>query len=112
MVLFKRKPIAMTPQPPIVSDTAEVWVMKGTDEVFTEYDKYLKRLDYLMQKKFVDAVNGKSGLTYFDAQESESKSSSAIESVFPDVLKDPILRKVQFSQISRVDDLGMSSMNM
>ena len=86
--------------------------MKGTDEVFTEYDKYLKRYDYLMQKKFVDAVNGKSGLTFFDALESETKSSSAIESVFPDVLKDPILRKVQFSPISRIDDLGMSGLSM
>lgn len=74
------------------------------------------------QKKFVDAVNGKSGLTYFDALESEvghfkcfgfklltllqSKSTTAIENVFPEVLRDPILRKVQFSTISRVDDLG------
>nr|POE59377.1 imitation switch two complex protein 1 [Quercus suber] len=35
----------------------------------------------------------------------ESKSSNAIESVFPDVLKGPILRKVQFAVISRIDDL-------
>ena len=76
-----------------------------------------------MQKKFVDAVNGKSGLTYFDALESEvrchmtfvkrheidlvqSKSTTAIETVFPEVLRDPILRKVQFSTILRIDDLG------
>jgi hypothetical protein len=79
--------------------------MKGTNEVFTDYEKYLKRLvtltyavsnscadvsrfDYLnqasysdrhvsqqlpnnLQKKFVDAVNGKSGLNFFDALESE-----------------------------------------
>ncbi|KAK5135513.1 hypothetical protein LTR08_005148 [Meristemomyces frigidus] len=108
MVLYKRKPITMTLPPAVVSDSAEVFVMKGTDEVFTEYEKYLKRYDYLMQKKFVDAVNGKSGLTFFEALGSESKSSSAIESVFPDVLKDPILRKVQFSQISRIDDLVSS----
>ncbi|KAK4546697.1 hypothetical protein LTR36_001915 [Oleoguttula mirabilis] len=108
MVLFKRKPITMVPPQTSIPDNQEVFVMKGTDEVFTEYEKYLKRLDYLMQKKFVDAVNGKSGLTFFDALESETKSSSAIENVFPDVLKDPILRKVQFSQISRIDDLVSS----
>jgi hypothetical protein len=78
----------------------------------------------LVQKKFVDSVNGKSGLTYFDALESEvccyvtidfdlltrlqSKSTTAIENIFPEVLRDPILRKVQFSTISRVDDLGLS----
>ncbi|KAI7646470.1 hypothetical protein KC318_g19301, partial [Hortaea werneckii] len=39
---------------------------------------------------------------------SENKSSDAIENVFPDVLKDPILRKVQFSTISRIDDLVSS----
>ena len=79
----------------------------------------------LVQKRFVDSVNGKSGLTYFDALESEvcryilidfdiltrsqSKSTTAIENVFPEVLRDPILRKVQFSTISRVDDLGLST---
>ena len=84
----------------------QVFVMRGTNEVFTDYEKYLKRyfrfshclistkltrprLDYLtqaslapavsgtpttltmIQKKFVDAVNGKSGLTCFEALESE-----------------------------------------
>lgn len=82
--------------------------MKGTNEWFKDYEEYLKRYDFLMQKKFVDAVNGKSGMTFFGALESETRSSGAIENVFPDVLKDPILRKVQFSTISRVDDLGTS----
>lgn len=36
----------------------------------------------------------------------QTKSQGAIENVFPDVLKEPILRKVQFSTISRIDDLG------
>ena len=36
----------------------------------------------------------------------QSRSTTAIETVFPEVLRDPILRKVQFSTISRVDDLG------
>jgi len=107
MVLFKRKPITYSTPPAKLPENAEVYVMKGTNEVFTDYEAYLKRYDYLMQKKFVDAINGKSGLTFFDAQQSETKSSSAIENVFPDVLKDPILRKVQFSTISRIDDLGM-----
>ena len=33
----------------------------------------------------------------------------AIEKVFPEVLRDPILRKVQFSEVGRLDDLGMFS---
>lgn len=63
-VLNKRKPVAQIPTPPDVSDHAEVratdnracqaatisdadahqvYVMKGTNEVFTDYEKYLKR---------------------------------------------------------------------
>ncbi|KAI7492101.1 hypothetical protein KC357_g1334 [Hortaea werneckii] len=107
MVLYKRKPILIH-APPKLPDNAEVYVMRGTNEVFQDYEDYLRRLDYLRQKKFVDAVNGKSGMTFFDALTSENKSSDAIENVFPDVLKDPILRKVQFSTISRIDDLVSS----
>lgn len=133
--------------------------MKGTNEVFTDYEKYLKRFErrknnhmpctfadvrldstisiryaqwmlrtfqavtHNPQKKFVDAVNGKSGLNFFDALESEvslqsdsnpvsmadviqTKSTVAIEKTFPEVLRDPILRKVQFSEVGRLDDLG------
>lgn len=111
MVLHKRKPIARLATPPKIADKDDVWIMKGTGEVFKDYEQYLKRYDYLMQKKFVDAVNGKSGMTYFDALASETKSSGEIENVFSDKLKDPILRKVQFSTISRVDDLGMSRLH-
>lgn len=38
----------------------------------------------------------------------QTKSSASIENVFPEVLRDPILRKVQFATISRMDDLGKS----
>lgn len=36
----------------------------------------------------------------------QTESTMAIEKVFPDVLRDPILRKVQFSEVGRLDDLG------
>lgn len=75
------------------------------------------------QKKFTDAVNGKSGLTFFAAQKSEVRnhvmspptspthakqqnSAKEINELFPEVLRDPILRSVQFSTVSRIDDLG------
>ncbi|CAK4020367.1 Hypothetical predicted protein [Lecanosticta acicola] len=104
-VLNKRKPVHFIPNPTNISDNAEVYIMRGTNEVFTDYEKYLKRFDWLNQKRFTDAVNGKSGLTFWDALESETKSSASIENVFPEVLRDPILRKVQFSTTSRMDEL-------
>nr|OQO30235.1 hypothetical protein B0A51_01383 [Rachicladosporium sp. CCFEE 5018] len=114
MVLYKRKPVALIPHPPIVNDAAEVWVVDATGEVFTEYEKYLKRYDYLHQashsrynlfEKFTDAVNGKSNLTYADAIASENHSAEAIDDIFPRKLREPILRKVQFSTTSRMDEL-------
>ncbi|OQN97952.1 hypothetical protein B0A48_16257 [Cryoendolithus antarcticus] len=139
MVLYKRKPVTLIPHPPIVNDAAEVWVVDATGEVFTEYEKYLKRfvpsvvtIDAhsnispdttifirqaahdkiprlarltLKQKKFTDAVNGKSGLTYADAIASENHSAEAIDDIFPRKLREPILRKVQFSTTSRMDEL-------
>lgn len=35
----------------------------------------------------------------------QNNSCSDIDKIFPDALRDPILRKVQFSDISRIDEL-------
>ncbi|KAK5737505.1 hypothetical protein LTS12_025882 [Elasticomyces elasticus] len=105
MVLKGRKPVVYIPTPKNISDNAEVFEMRGTGEVFVDYESYLKRYEDLAQRKYVDAVNGKSGLTFWEALDSEAKSSDAIENIFPSVLKDPILRKVQFSTIGRIDEL-------
>ncbi|TKA81299.1 hypothetical protein B0A55_02865 [Friedmanniomyces simplex] len=105
MVLKGRKPVVYLPLPKDISDNAEVFEVRGTGEVFMDYESYLKRYEWLSEKKFVDAVNGKSGLTFWEALDSEAKSSDAIENIFPAVLKDPILRKVQFSTIGRIDEL-------
>lgn len=36
-------------------------------------------------------------------------ASDEVDDAFPDVLKEPILRSVQFSTMSRLDHLGMAS---
>ncbi|THZ26240.1 hypothetical protein D6C91_02690 [Aureobasidium pullulans] len=105
MVLYKRKPVTMIPVPAKVENNTEVWVMPKSGEVFTDYESYLSRFEFYNRKKFTDAVNGKSGLTYFAAIDSENNSCSDIDKIFPDALRDPILRKVQFSDISRIDEL-------
>ncbi|KAK5108791.1 hypothetical protein LTR62_007851 [Meristemomyces frigidus] len=105
MVVRGKKVVVIQDPPKTVTDSTEGWVMNGTHEFFTDYESYIRRLEYLKQKKFIDAVNGKSGLTFFEALESENRSAKAIDDIFPPPLKDPILRKVQFSTISRMDDL-------
>ncbi|KAF2225356.1 hypothetical protein BDZ85DRAFT_248699 [Elsinoe ampelina] len=82
-----------------------VWVMRGSNEVFTSYDKYLERYDFYLQRDFSDEVNRKSGMTFFEALESESVNAADIDKSFPEHLRIPVLRKVQFSQIGRMEDL-------
>ncbi|KAF2150125.1 hypothetical protein K461DRAFT_40377 [Myriangium duriaei CBS 260.36] len=105
MVLYKRKPISYAAPPGKLDDNTQIWAMRGSDEIFTSYEAYLERYDFYSQRHFTDAVNGKTGMTFFEALESENTSQGDIERIFPDALRAPILRKVQFSEIARMDDL-------
>ena len=44
-------------------------------------------------------------MNFFDALKSETIGSREVDSAFPDSLREPVLRKVQFSTISRIDNL-------
>lgn len=105
MVLFKRKPVQYLPRPTIEDDSSEVWVIPETNEVFTSYESYLHRRDFYKQRRFICEITGHSGLTFFEALQSEMAESRELNSAFPDALKEPILRRVQFSTVSRVDHL-------
>ncbi|KAL2355785.1 chromatin remodeling complex WSTF-ISWI, large subunit [Cryomyces antarcticus] len=105
MVQFKRKPVQYLSRPSIQDDHTEVWVMDRTGEVFTDYESYLQRRDFYKQKKFTCTITGHSGLSFFDALDSEMEGSREVNSLFPDALREPVLRKVQFSTISRIDEL-------
>jgi hypothetical protein len=84
-----------------------------------------------MQRKFSCEITGHSQLNFFEAQKSEVRATSdlnpaltsdiritdamdksygskEVDSAFPDALKEPVLRKVQFSVVSRIDHLGMA----
>ena len=104
-MLFKRKPILAYVDAKITNDDQEVWVIKQTNEIFESYESYMARLDYYMQRKFLCEVTGHSGLTYFEALESEKKASEGVETLFSDALKEPMLRRIQFSTQTRVDYL-------
>ncbi|KAI9809409.1 MAG: hypothetical protein M1826_003907 [Phylliscum demangeonii] len=103
-----------------------VWVIPETGEVFLSYDDYSHRLDYYYQRKFTCELTGHSGLHFFEALASEvsnvliiflalwlsfltcliqERESSGVDFAFPDPLKGPILRRVQFSTVTRIDHL-------
>ncbi|KAJ5558424.1 DDT domain superfamily [Penicillium sp. DV-2018c] len=105
MVLFKRKPVQYLPQAVIEDDSSEVWVIPATNEVFTSYEHYLQRMDFYKQRRFICEITGHSGLTFFEALRSEMEESREVNNSFPDALREPILRRIQFSTVSRVDSL-------
>lgn len=82
-----------------------VWYIAATGEYFDKYSAYLARMDFYNQRKFICELTGHSCLTYFEAVESERRESEQVIRSFPDPLKEPILRRVQFSQVSRLDAL-------
>lgn len=106
----------------------QVWVVPETNEVFTKYEPYLQRMDFYKQRRFICEITGHSGLTFFEALKSEVRDGSPglsvsrflhtknnrcqmdesreVNSSFPEALKEPILRRIQFSTVSRVDNLG------
>ncbi|KAJ5672107.1 DDT domain superfamily [Penicillium longicatenatum] len=105
MVLFKRKPVQYLPRPVIEDDNSEVWVIPETSEVFMSYEPYLQRMDFYKQRRFICEITGHSGLNFFEAFRSEMEESREVNNSFPEALKEPILRRIQFATTSRVDNL-------
>ncbi|KAF2735998.1 hypothetical protein EJ04DRAFT_463970 [Polyplosphaeria fusca] len=90
LVQFKRKPVKFESLPPFLDDNTEVWVIEATQEVFTDYEKYLSKRDFYLQASlqlpatlpnrpeltlgqpnFTCESTGHQGYTFFEAQESE-----------------------------------------
>ncbi|KAH9898840.1 ALG6, ALG8 glycosyltransferase family-domain-containing protein [Xylariomycetidae sp. FL2044] len=104
-VLFKRKPVQFLQTPPVEDDSQEVWQIEQTGEVFVTYDEYLNRIDFYSQHRFICQITGHSGLTFFQALKSELAGAQEVDQAFPEALKGPVLRRVQFQTISRIDTL-------
>ncbi|UKZ96725.1 uncharacterized protein TrAFT101_011502 [Trichoderma asperellum] len=105
MVLYKRKPVQFLPPAEVEDEDTEVWQIPQTGEIFVSYEEYLNRMDFYKQRRFNDEITGHSGLTFFEALTSERAGGQEVEAAFPEALKGPILRKVQFQTISRLDNL-------
>ncbi|KAI0875060.1 ATP-utilizing chromatin assembly and remodelling N-terminal-domain-containing protein [Hypoxylon argillaceum] len=105
MVLFKRKPVQFLQAPQIDDESSEVWHIPHTGEVFLTYEDYLARIDFYNQPRFICQITGHSGLTFFEALKSELAGAQEVDQAFPEALKGPVLRRVQFQTISRIDTL-------
>ncbi|KAI1844102.1 hypothetical protein JX265_009635 [Neoarthrinium moseri] len=105
MVLFKRKPVQFLQTPVVDDESVEVWHITQTGEIFLSYEDYLNRMDFYNQPRFICQITGHSGLTFFAALRSEQAGAQEVEQAFPEALKGPVLRRVQFQTISRIDNL-------
>lgn len=61
---------------------------------------YAARLSFYKLKQFQCEVTGKSGLDYFQALESEQQEARTLHARFPQALKAPVLRAVQWRKQS------------
>lgn len=52
----------------------QVWVIPETNEVFTSYEAYLNRRDFYQQRRFICEITGHSGLTFYEALQSEVRN--------------------------------------
>ncbi|WFD44976.1 dolichyl-P-Glc:Glc1Man9GlcNAc2-PP-dolichol alpha-1,3-glucosyltransferase [Malassezia psittaci] len=111
MPFVKRKPVNPLPVPSALVDAQSqgknptVFYLATTGEVFEDYEKYISRLSYYHQRIFQSEPSGKPNLTFFEAAETEAQQALAIQKRFPDALKAPVLRAVQFHVTGRVDNL-------
>lgn len=106
MVLYKRKPVLYLKPPEIgVDKSREVFLIEATGEWFNTYEEYLERMDYYNRRKFVCEITGNSCLSFFQALKSEQKEIKAVEKNFPETLREHILKYIQFSRISRLDQV-------
>ncbi|KAF2674782.1 hypothetical protein BT63DRAFT_20359 [Microthyrium microscopicum] len=94
MVTFKRKAIEYMPAPDGLDLNSELWEIEKTGEIFTNYDDYLKRIDFYKRKNFTNEITGRTGLSYFEALETEVNHSRELKSAFPEALHTPVLKEV------------------
>ncbi|KAF9967873.1 hypothetical protein BGZ65_012880, partial [Modicella reniformis] len=80
MPLLKRKAIKPVPLPSIkeFDEETPVYMMRFTDEIFTNYEDYINRFFFYQQKNWQCETTGRSGLTYEQALESEQKEKSMV----------------------------------
>lgn len=106
MVLYKRKPIALSEPKALPLDlNIDVWHIDETGEWFITYEEYLERLDFYGRHHFTCEITGTSCLTFFEALDSEESQFKYVEEKFPLKLREPVARFLHFNGIKRLDAL-------
>ncbi|CAI6337280.1 unnamed protein product [Periconia digitata] len=105
MVQYKRKPVKTVSPPLFLDDNSEVWVIDATGEIFVDYERYLNRRDFYLQRIFTCEATGEGNYTFFEALESEIEAAKEVPCDFPEYMRERVLKFVQFESTPRMDDL-------
>ena len=108
MVLLKRNKVELVPPPNPLEHgdyDPEVFYMTATGEIFVDYESYAARITFYNQPIFQDELTGKQNLTFFQAIQSEREEAEKLHRRFPEALKSPVLKAVQFVITGRLDNL-------
>lgn len=81
-----------------MGEDPDVFYMASTGEIFLDYESYAQRLTFYNQPIFQDELTGKLNLTFFQALQSEREEALKLHKRFPESLKGPVLRSVQFGK--------------
>ncbi|KAH7104205.1 hypothetical protein BKA62DRAFT_497973 [Auriculariales sp. MPI-PUGE-AT-0066] len=79
-----------------VNPDKQVFYLAQTGEIFADYESYSSRMSFYKAKQFQCDVTGKGGLDFFQALTSEQQEARTLHSRFPEQLKGPVLRAVQW----------------
>ncbi|EYC45319.1 hypothetical protein Y032_0432g1357 [Ancylostoma ceylanicum] len=90
MPLLNKKPIGRREVPPNVKLTDKVYYLEASNEIFTTYDEFFERMIQLNSTLFSCEYTGKTGLTYFEALDSEKQAMKALGN-FPPQLEQSVL---------------------
>lgn len=96
MPLVRRKKVSLHPTPDGLEHNLDVYYLERTGEIFLDYEAYAARMSFYKMKAFQCEVTGKGGLDYFQALDSERAEARTLHARFPESLKAPILRSVQW----------------
>ncbi|KAJ1371692.1 Histidine-containing phosphotransfer protein 3 [Parelaphostrongylus tenuis] len=90
MPLLNKKPLERCEPPSNVKLTDKVYYLEASNEIFLTYDEFFERMIQLNSTLFSCEYTGKTGLTFFEALESEKQAMRALGN-FPPQLENSIL---------------------
>ncbi|GAA0147644.1 hypothetical protein LIER_07295 [Lithospermum erythrorhizon] len=95
MPLYEGKRFPLVERPKELKPRQLVFQVRFTNEIFTDYSEYLKRMNFYRRRVWLCEVTGDSDLTFEEALVSEKKERDQARQ-FPNELVGPVLSDVQY----------------